>query len=45
MNILVIAQGSSERNISLVVEEASHTLALRTIHTAFIGAGARPAGA
>jgi aspartokinase/homoserine dehydrogenase 1 len=39
VNILVIAQGSSERNISIVVEEASHTHALRTIHSAFLGAG------
>ncbi len=39
VNILVIAQGSSERNISIVVEEASHTHALKTIHAAFLGAG------
>jgi bifunctional aspartokinase / homoserine dehydrogenase 1 len=45
INILVIAQGSSERNISIVVEQASHALALRTIHAAFLGDGARPASA
>ncbi|HET6451780.1 MAG TPA: ACT domain-containing protein, partial [Spirochaetia bacterium] len=37
VNILVIAQGSSERNISFVIEEKSHTLALRTIHAEFLG--------
>ena len=36
INILVIAQGSSERNISIVIEQASHALALRTIHAAFL---------
>jgi aspartokinase/homoserine dehydrogenase 1 len=36
INILVIAQGSSERNISFVIEEKHHTLALRTIHAAFL---------
>jgi aspartokinase/homoserine dehydrogenase 1 len=36
VNILVIAQGSSERNISFVIEEKTHTLALRTIHTEFL---------
>ncbi len=36
VNILVIAQGSSERNISLVIEDKNHTLALRTIHKAFL---------
>jgi bifunctional aspartokinase / homoserine dehydrogenase 1 len=36
VNILVIAQGSSERNISFVIEEKDHTLALRTIHSAFL---------
>jgi aspartokinase/homoserine dehydrogenase 1 len=45
INILVIAQGSSERNISIVVEQASHALALRTIHAAFLGDSARPAPA
>ncbi len=39
VNILVIAQGSSERNISFVVEEKNHTLALRTIHHAFLSGG------
>ena len=36
INILVIAQGSSERNISFVIEEKNHTLALRTIHAEFL---------
>jgi len=36
INILVIAQGSSERNISFVIEEKSETLALRTIHREFL---------
>lgn len=45
VNILVIAQGSSERNISIVVEQKSHALALRTIHAAFLGAGASGAAA
>ena len=36
INILVIAQGSSERNISFVIEEKNHTLALRTIHEEFL---------
>jgi aspartokinase/homoserine dehydrogenase 1 len=35
INILVIAQGSSERNISFVIEEKNHALALRTIHAEF----------
>jgi bifunctional aspartokinase / homoserine dehydrogenase 1 len=38
VNILVIAQGSSEKNISFVIEEKNHTLALRTIHEAFLSA-------
>jgi aspartokinase/homoserine dehydrogenase 1 len=37
INVLVIAQGSSERNISCVIEEKNHALALRTIHAAFLG--------
>ena len=42
INILVIAQGSSERNISFVIEEKNHTLALRTIHDEFLSkSGAR----
>jgi len=36
VNILVIAQGSSERNISFVIEEKNRVLALRTIHSAFL---------
>jgi aspartokinase/homoserine dehydrogenase 1 len=45
VNILVIAQGSSERNISIVVEQKSHALALRTIHAAFLGGEAHGAAA
>ena len=37
VNILVIAQGSSERNISFVIEEKNHARALRTIHAEFLG--------
>ena len=45
INILVIAQGSSERNISFVIEEKNHALALRTIHAAFLRTGpAHPTG-
>jgi aspartokinase/homoserine dehydrogenase 1 len=36
VNVLVIAQGSSERNISFVIEEKDHALALRTIHAEFL---------
>jgi aspartokinase/homoserine dehydrogenase 1 len=36
INILVIAQGSSERNISFVIEEKNETRALRTIHAEFL---------
>jgi aspartokinase/homoserine dehydrogenase 1 len=36
INILVIAQGSSERNISFVIEEKNHVAALRTIHAEFL---------
>jgi aspartokinase/homoserine dehydrogenase 1 len=36
INILVIAQGSSERNISFVIEEKNHVRALRTIHAEFL---------
>jgi aspartokinase/homoserine dehydrogenase 1 len=36
INVLVIAQGSSERNISFVIEEKNHTPALRTIHAEFL---------
>jgi bifunctional aspartokinase / homoserine dehydrogenase 1 len=38
INVLVIAQGSSERNISLVINEADHVKALRTIHAEFLAA-------
>jgi aspartokinase/homoserine dehydrogenase 1 len=42
INILVIAQGSSERNISFVIEEKNHTLALRTIHAEFLSGRTTP---
>jgi len=41
VNILVIAQGSSERNISFVIEEKDHVLALRTLHAALVSPHAR----
>ena len=37
INILAIAQGSSERNISLVIENKDKNRALNTIHRTFIG--------
>ncbi len=37
INILAIAQGSSERNISLVIESKDKIKALNTIHKTFIG--------
>ena len=37
INILAIAQGSSERNISFVVDDKDKTLALNTVHKAFLG--------
>jgi aspartokinase/homoserine dehydrogenase 1 len=37
INILAIAQGSSERNISLVIENKDKYKALNTIHKTFIG--------
>ncbi len=36
VNILAIAQGSSERNISFVVDKADKNLALNTVHKAFL---------
>lgn len=36
INILAIAQGSAERNISIVIEEKSHAQALQVIHAAFL---------
>jgi aspartokinase/homoserine dehydrogenase 1 len=44
VNVLAIAQGSSERNISFVIEEKNHTLALRTIHGEFLSGKAAAAG-
>ncbi len=43
VNILAIAQGSAERNISIVIEDKYHALALRAIHAAFLRA-ATPSG-
>jgi aspartokinase/homoserine dehydrogenase 1 len=43
INILAIAQGSSERNISFVIESKDAPVALNTIHRAFFGEN--PAGA
>jgi len=37
INILAIAQGSSETNISFVIEKAVKPQALRTVHRAFLG--------
>ena len=37
INVLAIAQGSSERNISLVIAERDEREALRVIHAAFLG--------
>jgi aspartokinase/homoserine dehydrogenase 1 len=37
INILVIVQGSSERNISFVIQESEKALALNTVHQAFLG--------
>ncbi len=44
INVLVIAQGSSERNISFVIEESNHVRALRTIHDEFLSAHRPGAG-
>lgn len=38
VNVLVIAQGSSERNISFAVGKEHEVAAIRTIHDAFLGA-------
>jgi aspartokinase/homoserine dehydrogenase 1 len=37
INILAIAQGSSETNISFVIEKAEEPKALKTVHRAFLG--------
>jgi bifunctional aspartokinase / homoserine dehydrogenase 1 len=39
INIYTIAQGSSERNISFVIDNAEKVKTLKTIHKAFFGAG------
>jgi aspartokinase/homoserine dehydrogenase 1 len=43
VNILAIAQGSSETNISFVVEREQEQRALRVVHQAFLES-ASPAG-
>jgi aspartokinase/homoserine dehydrogenase 1 len=43
INILAIAQGSSETNISFVIEKAVEPKALRTIHRAFLAPQGPPA--
>jgi aspartokinase/homoserine dehydrogenase 1 len=42
INILAIAQGSSETNISFVIEKAAEPKALHTIHRAFLAPEDRP---
>jgi aspartokinase/homoserine dehydrogenase 1 len=42
VNVLAIAQGSSERNISFVIESKAREIALNTIHSAFLGNGGQP---
>ena len=39
INVLAIAQGSSERNISFVIESSERSAALNTVHEAFFGGG------
>ncbi len=39
VNVLAIAQGSSERNISIVIESKHREVALNAIHFAFLGHG------
>ncbi|HYY53948.1 MAG TPA: aspartate kinase [Candidatus Dormibacteraeota bacterium] len=45
INVVAIAQGSSELNISLVVDEAQRDAAVRAIHEEFHGRNARAAAA
>jgi aspartokinase/homoserine dehydrogenase 1 len=45
VNILAIAQGSSEMNLSFVIREADHEQALKTVHRAFFTAGGGKGGA
>ncbi len=42
INVLAIAQGSSERNISFIVEGNEREKALNTVHGAFLGKSAGP---
>jgi aspartate kinase len=37
VNVIAIAQGSTENNISLVVAEADADAAVRAVHAAFVG--------
>lgn len=39
INVVAIAQGSSERNISIVVDQRDETRALRVLHRAFFDSG------
>jgi bifunctional aspartokinase / homoserine dehydrogenase 1 len=41
INVLVIAQGSSERNISFVISRTDEARALRALHAEFLSPGAR----
>ncbi len=41
INVLAIAQGSSERNISFVIENKDREVALNTVHRAFFGDGGK----
>jgi len=43
INVLAIAQGSSERNISFVIENKDREVALNTVHRAFFGDGGKKA--
>jgi aspartate kinase len=45
INVVAIAQGSSELNISLVVDEAQRDAAVRAIHEEFHGRATRVAAA
>jgi aspartokinase/homoserine dehydrogenase 1 len=44
INILAIAQGSSETNISFVIEKAEEGRALRVVHRAFLAEGVQAPG-
>lgn len=42
VNVLAIAQGSSERNISFVIDSKDREVALNAVHNAFLGNGGHP---